>query len=176
MRFLYICSLLCCLSLAQQSSQAADEEAATWRYVKDDDPLHGKVHDKFVLDGKYLTPPRSMAQEFVPSIVVMCSDGKVEQNYIAVGAVVTLKSKSFYADILESKVDGKKGAIAATGESTDGTAVFFTRVDLKNILKAHHVIIGVNEYLGAEVVMQFDIPDPSQVFATCNRDRIVKGK
>jgi hypothetical protein len=146
-------------------ASASAQESPGWRYVKDDDPLHGKVHDKFVLDGKYLTPPRTVAQGFVPSMVVMCSDGKVEQNYIAVGAVV-----------LESRVDGKKGAIAATGAATDGTAVFFTRVDLKNILKAHQVIVGVNEYLGAEVVMQFDMPDPLPVFTTCGRDRIVKAK
>jgi hypothetical protein len=157
-------------------ASASAQESPGWRYVKDDDPLHGKVHDKFVLDGKYLTPPRTVAQGFVPSMVVMCSDGKVEQNYIAVGAVVTLKSKGFFADLLESRVDGKKGAIAATGAATDGTAVFFTRVDLKNILKAHQVIVGVNEYLGAEVVMQFDMPDPLPVFTTCGRDRIVKAK
>jgi len=149
---------------------------AGWRYTKDDDPVHGKVHDKFVLDGKYLTPPRIVAPGFSPSIVVSCSEGKVENNYIAVGAVVTLKEMGFFAGFLESRVDGKKGAIAATGESTDGTAVYFTRVDLKNILKAHQVIIGVNEYLGAEVVMQFDMPDPSQILAMCGKDRILKAR
>jgi hypothetical protein len=150
------------------------QEPSGWRYVKDDDPLHGKVHDKFVLEGKYLTPPRTVAEGFWPSIVVLCSDGKVEQNYIAVGAVATLKPKGFYADMLESRVDGKKGLICATGASTDGTAVFFTRVDLKKLLRSHQVIVGVNEYLGAEVIMEFDMPDAAPVFQKCGQDRILR--
>jgi hypothetical protein len=31
--------------------------APKWQYVKDDDLLHGKVHDRFILDGVYVTPP-----------------------------------------------------------------------------------------------------------------------
>jgi len=165
-RIITALALLCTIALAQ--------EPPAWKYTKDEDPLHGKVHDKFVLDGKYLTPPRALSQGFKPSIVVSCHDGKVEQNFISVGAVVALKSAGFYAGMLESRVDGKKGAIAATDKSTDGTAVFFTRVDLKDILRAHQVIVGVNEYLGPEVVMQFEMPDPAPVLERCGQDRILK--
>ena len=154
------------------------QSPANWRSVKDDDPLHNKMYDMVVLDGKYLTPPRTVAPGFVPCIVVKCSNGKVEQNYIVVGTVVTLKGRGqpIFADLLDSRVDGKKGAIAATGAATDGTGVFFTRVDLNNILKAHEVMVGVHEYLGAQVVMQFDMPDPAPVYAACGRDRILKKK
>lgn len=163
-------------AVARDSAQ--QQSPASWRSVKDDDPLHNKMYEMLVLDGKYLTPPRTVASGFVPSIVVKCSDGKVEQNYIIVGTVVTLKGRGqpIFADLLDSRLDGKKGAIAATGAATDGTGVFFTRVDLKTILKAHEVMVGVYEYLGSQVVMQFDMPDPAPVYAACGRDRILKKK
>ena len=164
---IFVLACICCLAMIAQESNG-------WRYTKDDDPLHGKTHDKFILEGKYVTPPHTVGQGLAPSIIVSCSTGKVEQNYIVVGAVVTLKSKGFYADILESRIDGKKGGICATGESTDGTGVFFTRVDLRTMLRAHQVIVGVNEYLGAEVIMQFDMPDAAPVLEKCGQDRILR--
>jgi hypothetical protein len=171
------------LSTRNAESSVARNDAqrqlpASWQFVKNDDPLHNKISDVLVLDGKYVTPPRTVAHGFVPSIVVECSNGKVERNYIVVGTVITLKGRGqpIFADLLDSRVDGKKGAIAATGAATDGTGVFFTRVDLKTILKAREVMVGVYEYLGSQVVMQFDMPDPAPVYAACGRDRILKKK
>ena len=150
--------------------------AASWQHTRDDDPLHNKVYDRLILDGKYLTPPRSVARGFVPSIVVECADGKVEQNYITIGAVATLRGRGqpIFADLLDSRIDGKRGAIAAIGIATDGTGVFFTRVDLKSILRAHEVIVGVYEYLGVQIVLQFIMPDPTPVYTACGRDRLLK--
>lgn len=161
--------------LSVAGTPVRSQEPSPWLHSTNDDPLHAKVNDEFVLSGKYLTRPEH-AHYATPSIVVICAEGKLKQSYINVGAVVTMEGHSNLVAALEARMDGKKKSILSTGESTDGTGVFFSRVDLRNMLRAHQVVIGVNEYLGPEVVMQFDMPDPSPVFATCEKDRILKQK
>lgn len=157
-------------AVAQQSKT---EATAQWQYVKKDDPLHAKVRDQFVLEGVYLTPPRLPGQ--TPSIVVECSGGKVEQNYFNTGAVVVHRDQSQHGMLLiEGRIDGKKNDFLTTGISTDGQSVFFTRIDLKDVLAAKQIIIGVYEYLGAQVVIQFNMPDSSPVMEKCGADRILK--
>jgi hypothetical protein len=156
--------------VAQQPRTIA---AAQWQYVREDDPLHAMVHDRFILEGVYLTPPRLPTKP--PSLVVECSGGKVEQNYFNTGVVVVHRDQSQHGMLLlEERIDNKKSVVLTTGVGTDGLSVFFTRVDLKDILSAKHVIVGVYEYMGGQVVMQFDIPDPSPVLEKCGSDRILK--
>jgi hypothetical protein len=156
--------------VAQESKTVAPAE---WRYVKEDDPLHSKTHDRFILDGTYLTPPRTSTK--TPSLVVECSAGKVDQNYFNTGVVVVHREQNQHGPLLiERRIDGKKKDLLSTGLSTDGQSVFFTRIDLKDVLAAKQVIIGVYEYLGAQVVLQFDIPDPSPVMEKCGEDKILK--
>jgi hypothetical protein len=150
------------------------QESPTWKHTKEDDPLHGKVHDRLVLSGKYLTPPRLVAEGFMPSIVVSCSEGKVESNYISFGAVVV--ASEIGGVHMPARIDGKGTSVGGDAISTDGQSVFFPRVYLKKILKAHQVILGVNEFLGPQVVVQFDMPDPAPIFASCGKDRILKEK
>lgn len=154
---------------------AYSQQSSSWLHATEDDPLHGKTNEKFVLTGKYVTPPEH-AHDATPSIVVVCTDGKVKQSYFNVGTVVTTEGHSDIAAALEGRIDGKKMAILSNRKSTDGTALFFTRVDLHKMLRAHTVIVGVNEYLGPEVVMQFDMTDPSEVFAACGKDRLLKDR
>ncbi len=171
------------------TASALAQEPAGWRYVKVGDPLHAKVHDKLVLDGKYLTPPRTAVQGFAPSIVVSCSDGKLENTYINVGAVIVSAGVPALFDtstmianmrLIEARLDGKKVKVISDprGVSTDHTAVFLlnTGKQLKNILNAHQVILGVDEYLGSQVIMQFDMPDPSPVVTTCSKERSLQAK
>jgi len=154
---------------------APSQNLTSWRYLKDNDPLHGKIHDKFVLDGKYLTPPPTLSPGFAPSLVILCYEGRVEKNYLSAGAVVAHNSDTgIFPVLIEGRLDGKKSDLIGDSLSADGQAVFFTRVDLRKLLKAHQAILGVNEYLGPEVVMQFDMPDSKAVFERCGRDRILK--
>jgi hypothetical protein len=168
-----VCFIGSILPAVAQESKAADTPAQ-WRYVKDDDLLHGKVHDRFILDGVYLTPPHLPTT--TPSIVVECSAGKVEQNYFSAGAVIVHKEQSQHSMLLllEGRIDGKETAFLTTGLSTDGQSAFFTRYDLKGILAAKQVIVGAYEYMGAQVVMRFDVPDPSPVMEKCGADRMLK--
>lgn len=171
-------------------ASASAQEPTGWRYVKVDDPLHSKVHDKFVLDGRYLTPPRTTVQGFAPSIVVVCSDGKLENTYVNVGAVIvsggaitgnpSLDTSIIMTNLrlIEARLDGKKVKVFSdpSGVSTDHTAVFIANSQLKKVLTAHQVILGVDEYLGSQVVMQFDMPDSSPVVTTCSKERSLQAK
>jgi len=57
---------------------------------------------------------------------------------------------------LEGRIDGKKSDFLTTGLSTDGQSAFFMRIDLKGVLAAKQVIVGVYEYMGGQVVIRFD--------------------
>jgi len=173
-------------------ASASAQEPAGWHYIKTDDPLHGKVHDIFVLDGRYLTPPRTAVQGFIPSIVVTCSDGKLENTYVNVGAVIVsagVPTGNPLSDtsntmknirLIKARLDGTKVKVLSDprGVSTDHKAVFLlnTGNQLKSILNAHQVIVSVDEYLGSQVVMQFDMPDPSPVVTTCSKERSLQAK
>ena len=79
--------------------------------------------------------------------------------------------------------DGEKlQNISLWSHSTDYSSVFFSNTDLNTLLYGHFmpctrrnhdagpvkkVVIGLYEYLGGEVVMQFDMPDPSEVVEAC---------
>jgi hypothetical protein len=171
---------------------ASAQEPAGWHHIQVDDPLHGKVHDTFALEGRYLTPPRTAVKGFAPSIVVSCSDGKLENTYVNVGAVIvsagvptgnplsdtsiTMKNMR----LIEARLDGTKVKVLSDprGVSTDHKALFLrnTGNQLKSILNAHQVIFGVDEYLGSQVVMQFDMPNPSPVVTTCSKERSLQAK
>jgi len=163
---------LLCIAMSGLAQQAKTNASAEWQYVKEDDPLHAKTRDRFILEGTYLTPPR-LSTNGSPTVVVECSDGRVEHNYFSVHAVVA-RTHDNLPDGFEVRVDGKSRTFFVDSISTDGQGLFFTRIDLKEMLYAKRVIVGVNEYLGPQVVMQFDIPDPSPVMEKCGADSILK--
>src|ERR1017187_357105 len=156
---------LLCLTLATETlgqQPAPTQTVPQWRYVKDDDVLHDKVYDRFILDGVYLTPLRIVTT--TPSIVIECSDGKVEQNYFDVGTVIVHAPNYTKLLFLEGRIDGKRTVFLNSGPSTDGQGMFFPRYDLTTVLKGKDVIVGAYEHLGAEVVMRFEVPDPPRLW------------
>jgi len=112
--------------------------AQSWQHTTKNDELHAKTVETFTLTGKYLTPPRSVPADLAPSMVVTCTAGKVTQNYFTFGAVIDRNTSSIYPVMMESRIDGKSFNIAGDSVSTDGTAVFFTRVDLGESVAAPH--------------------------------------
>jgi hypothetical protein len=151
----------------------AQEDA--WRYEQHPDPLRGTVLHEFVLTGKYVNPPRTQMINN-PALVVICSNGAVRSNYFAVGAVINRRvdGGTVWVDG-EARVDGKAELFTFDNVSTDGTAAYFGRKDLKKALLGHQVIIGLNEFLGPQVVMQFDVPNPHAAMeGVCGQDRVLK--
>jgi hypothetical protein len=147
---------------------------AAWQYTQESDPLRAKMSDRFELKGTYLTPPRNSSTGSSPSLVVVCVDGKVQENYFAVHAVLDVNEQSIFPVMMDARLDGKSTTIGGDRVSSDGTAVYFIRSDLAHVIEGHLLIVGAEEYLGPKIVMQFDIPDPAPLFDRCSADRMLK--
>lgn len=119
------------------------------------------------------------------------TNGKFSDGYILVGGVID--SAVSGGDVFVSvkfRLDDGKLQDEQWGRSTNFSAIFFSHpmcplceggYDIfANLLYGHHVyhkenttpqvrkvVIGVSEFLGGEVVIQFDMPDASEVGEAC---------
>lgn len=141
--------------------------APTWKHLRDDDELHGKVHDKMILKGAFLKPPRGPIGRPVsaPLLVVSCAGGQLENAFLSLGAV--LDKSSIERKSLDVSLDGKPTFMFGAGLSTDGEAVFLDEVSLRKILMSDRALFGVPQYLGPQIVAAFDMPDAWPVISVC---------
>jgi hypothetical protein len=120
------------------------------------------------------------------------TNGKFLNGYVYIGSVVN-SDVSDAGDVvvpIQYRLDDGKLQSENWGRSTDFSAIFFAHPNcplcgggydiFANLLYGHatyhkentnepvrKVVIGVNEYLGGEVVMQFDMSDPTDVAEAC---------
>lgn len=165
-----------------------------WVQSRKDDPLHGTSFQEFTLAGTFLTPPSHGSLPH-PELTVHCTPGsyahgkargKFIDGYISVGAVINSQvgRDGEYVPV-EIKLDDRNLQQGFWSPSTNRTAVYLNAPEcddcaFKNLLyghilphkegtsdQVHKVLIGVNEYLAAEIVMEFDMPDAIQVGDAC---------
>ncbi|HLJ86379.1 MAG TPA: hypothetical protein VKZ53_06120 [Candidatus Angelobacter sp.] len=166
----------------------SQEQPAQWERSEHTDQLRGTSYSEFVLKGKFLTAPRNAVND-VPVLVLKCSagghhradrgytTGKFIDAYFAVQAVVDHESGRVRASY---RLDNGKVRDTSWAVGTDGSAVFQSETELNTLLYGHWLphrentnppiqkaVIEVNEYLAAKIVMQFDIPDPSDAADAC---------
>ncbi len=171
----------------------AHGQTAGWVKEEKTDLLRDMKCLQFVLGGKFLTPPKKADVNASPSIILQCTpgsfvrghqQGKLLKGYIYVGAVIdsqvsTLSTSGANVQV-KYRLDDGKLQNTLWSHSTDYSSVFFSNTDLNTLLYGHFmphkenttppvkkVVIGLYEYLGGEVVMQFDMPDPSEVVEAC---------
>ncbi len=167
--------------------------AQTWTKTEKSDPLRGTQFVQYSLEGKYLSPPRNAAPDATPAIVVRCVPGshksgwgvvhgKFLEGYIFVGGVVDTHvayDSSTRANV-EFRLDDGKLQSASWSHSTDFSSLFFSSIDLDNLLYGHlllhkentnpqvrKIVLGVPEFVGGEIVMQFAMPDAAEVGDAC---------
>jgi hypothetical protein len=170
------------------TTQPTTSQAPTWQREDKTDPLRGTSYSQYTLTGKFLTPPK-MHTEDSPVFIVKCipgghhkvnggyTNGKLLDAYITARAVVNYSPRGVG---VQYRLDDGKMHTELWGVATDGTAIFLPEIELNTVLyghfmkhkegtndPVHKVIIGVNEYLGAEVVLQFDLPDPAEMADAC---------
>jgi hypothetical protein len=117
--------------------------------------------------------------------------GKFLEGYISVGSVVAT-NVNYDMNIrvpVQFRLDDGKLQSNEWNHSTDYSSIFFGgecalcgngSLEFNNLLyghqlphkentgpQVHKVVIGVPQYLGSEVVMQFDMPDATDVAETC---------
>lgn len=172
------------------SAQALAQNVAQWTKQVKTDPLRDVQFLQFSLDGKFLSAPRGAAPDAKPSIILRCTQGsfahgrahgKFLNGYIYVGAIVDTHIDSNGTSVpIQFRLDGGKLQSASWSHSTDYSSIFFGDIDLNTLMYGHFmphkentspqvrkIVIGTNEYLGAEVVMQFDLPESSEVADSC---------
>lgn len=153
-------ALLVTLALAVNGAFAQN----AWQHV-----LQGKTTDVFRLEGKYLAPPPNLSSSTAPALIVRCSQGHLQQNYLDFNAVLAARPGSFPA-MMEARIDGNPTYIGADAISPDGRSAYFPRSDLKKILHARQVVIGADENSGPEILVQFEMPDAASIQAACGGD------
>jgi hypothetical protein len=171
------------IALAAATVNAAAQE---WQSTVKTDPLTGKSFTQYVLTGKFLTPP-SQWEGVPPSISVRCDpaghrgrlSGRFIDGFIIVNAVLDLtngKSSTVQYRLNDGKV--QTAGELEVGTSTDFQALSLTGMFLSNILWGHEIphkphssdqvhkfVIAVQQHVGGQIVMEFDMPDAEQVGA-----------
>ncbi len=166
---------MCCGAILLLSVLSLGAQAPSgWKHSTINDPLHAIVIERYELSGRYLTPPRAGDRGYSPLFTVDCVAGKVSQSYFSFDAVIAQEAGAVFPVTMEARLDGKATKIDGEFLSTDGEAVYFSQLDLIKLLNGNLLILGVPEYLGPQMVSQFNIADPSEVFRGCASDRILK--
>ena len=184
--------LLLCIATVGMA-QTANSAAGAWTQADKSDALHGTSFREFRLEGRFLVPPQH-ASIPAPVMVLQCqpgphgfgtgkTNGHFVEGWIATGTVLNSVDASLVP--VEFRLDDKKLQNDAWPVSTDRTGVFLNRpfcadCTLANLLYGHilphkegsgpqvnKLIIGVPEYLAAQIQMQFDFPDSTEVAEAC---------
>jgi hypothetical protein len=170
------------------------QSPSQWVQFRKDDPLRGASFQEFTLTGKFVTPP-SHGSSTHPALVVHCTPGsyahgkargKFVDGYISVGAVLNSEvGKDGEYVPVQIRLDDRKLQQDFWSPSTNRMGVYLNALYCRgcafnNLLyghmlphkegtsdQIHKVLIGVNEYLAAEIVMEFDMPDATQVGDAC---------
>lgn len=182
--------ILSTLAMFVSFSAGVCAQSAGWVKEGKTDPLRDTQYVQFTLDGKFLTPPQHTKADVEPSIILQCTPGsfarghlhgKLLKGYVFVGTVIDTQMSSSVASVrAKYRLDDGKLQDVPWSHSTDFSSVFFGETDMNTLLYGHFmphkentsppvkkVVIGFDEYLGGEVVMQFDMPDPTEVAEAC---------
>ena len=165
----------------------AQAPGAGWSKEEKTDALRGTHYLQFVLTGRFLTPPRQASPD--PKLVAQClpgehsvgyhvfTNGRHLASYLIVGPVLNSQVSGLTAQF---RLDDGKIQTEQWGMSTDYSSAFFPSTTLSNLLYGHvmahkegttapihKVVIATNEFVGGEIVMQFDMPEVGSVAEAC---------
>ena len=182
--------LLVCATLA------VAQDGPRWETSEKRDALRGVINKDLTLHGKYLTAPQKAQAGALPAIELRCAydpkakgkhaHGEMLEARIALG-MVAASSPDKHGDALtrvhyrlnEGKLQDEWWQLTADQAHLRFEG-FATRGAMRGILTGHllpfrhkgdldldKIIIGVEEFQGREVVMQFDLPESEEVAASC---------
>jgi hypothetical protein len=172
-------------ALAQQLAASGPE----WQITKKSDPSSGTRNVVFTLAGKFLTPPKSGSSDH-PTIVVTCNPDKhvrgllgnlvsatlnvgapLKINYIEPEQLTT--GISYYPKVVvQYRVDERKPEDDQWNPNSEKTGANLDKDVIKKLIydrkvPVRRVEIYANENEAGQIVMQFDMPDPTQMAKTC---------
>jgi hypothetical protein len=153
-----------------------------WKAESVTDPLRGTHYMRYSLEGTYLTTPRGVDPDSHPSIIVRCQPdpkayhgharGKFIDGYILTHTVVDNGGASVGRVHVQYRRNDGKLQDAFWTASTDFSSTFFPDIDFNTMMFGHFMphkegtgdqtrklVIGMQEFLASEVVVQFNLPD-----------------
>jgi hypothetical protein len=171
----------------QSSSTTPATSGTQWRRTEKDDPNRNRTLVQFTLRGQFLKPPRAEAPNR-PAILVSCtpnernaSEGRFADAQILVGSPLKIDyveplqlttGNSYNLKVtVQLRVDDAKDRERQWPASADKSSASIPKDVVKEILRAHAVVMTVREKDAAEVEMHFDMPDPSLVEKACDISR-----
>jgi hypothetical protein len=179
--------VLLVLLFAELCLLAQEPSTPEWMRKERNDALHRLDYSEFALPGKYLVPPKR-ENPTRPMLIVRCKEGahrygngklngKFLAGFLAVDAVLDFRTDGVP---VEYRIDEGKLQYRNWEHSTDGSGAFFNDIEFNTLVYGHFmphkentnppvrkVIIGVPEYLGAQIQVEFEMPEPSIVGEVC---------
>lgn len=188
-RLAFLILIVFVLALCAPNAAAQHSLMATWQHSQYYDPIAAKTFDKFTVEGEYLQAPRVIGlpteNSNVPRLVVVCSGGKVVKQYGIVRSVlwspyahidyrIADKKKTVTGDVMTTK-----DALFTGDEAKHTYSLFGLKAVLLPLLHAQDIVMSlrgpsttsINSTAGPAdpmIIMRFEIPSPSKLFAVCN--------
>jgi hypothetical protein len=174
-----LCASLAFSALPPQQSSVAQ----AWRQSERTDPVRGD-YTRFNLPGKFLKA--SAGDDSVrPSLVVDCSthnrSGKPKfvRGTLVVGDPLKIDwvepeeihGISYFPKVnVVYRLDDAKEEREEWPAGSDKSSASFSKSSLEKMLHAHTLEINARDKSGSQLVMQFDMPDPTLVEQGCDVD------
>jgi hypothetical protein len=163
--------------------QASGQQASgpQWRRAEKTEATRGRI--QFTLKGSFLKAPRNETPNR-PALVVSCtpderdaSRGKFSDALLLVGSAVKIDfvepaelttGISYKQEVsVQFRLDNAKTREEQWAAGGDKVSAAIPKEAVKEMLRAHAVVITAKEADAAEIKMQFDMPDPAQVEKGC---------
>jgi len=169
---------------AQQNPSSASSSSAQWRRTEKDDPNRERRLIQFTLKGSFLKSPRTEAPNR-PALLVSCvpdrhdaTEGKFSDAQILVGSPLKIDyvepaqlttGNSYNQDVdVQFRVDDRKVQTLRWPAGADKISAAIPKDAVKEMLRAHTVLMTVREKDAGELEMRFDMPDPAQIEKACD--------
>jgi hypothetical protein len=157
-----------------------------WRPLQKTDDARAMTYIRFTLVGKFLGSQRDAAADR-PALAIDCIPNKDSQTakgtFLAANLLIGTPLKIAYVEpeeihgtsyfpkvSIRYRADQGKDEQEKWSPGTDKTSVSIPKDALKRVLRAHSVEITANDDRGAQVTMQFNMPDPTSVEDACDVD------
>ena len=170
------------------ASSCVPQISFPWKREDKTDQLRGTAYAEFTLPGRFLTPPQK-PKAALPFFIVECepgparrvfggyTHGKLREAYMLLSAVA---ERTGDHAVVQYRLDDGKLHTEDWGISKDHTAIYPSEIELNTVLYGHFskhkegtnppvrkLVIAVDEHRGGEMVMQFDMPDPTEMADAC---------
>jgi hypothetical protein len=180
---LLLIALLLGTSTFTTSARQAAAAASGWRASQDTDN-RGTAYNQFSLTGKFIKEPRGGSSD-PPSLEVRCkppkgggqAGGKFLSATIRIGAPVkvdwvepeVIHGTSYFPKVgVRYRLDERKEIREELSPGNEKGSASVPKNSTKQLLRARSILMTVVDPSGADIKIQFDISDPSQVENACS--------